>query len=169
MLYLRWDCAQTSVKNSRIHAQKPPHVLHIVWLTDRELRLALTFGVNDIVFDGFRGEKYSGVPAESFCKCEPERMNIALVLCGRRDGAQAAALKKRRKKKIKENLKVLTGIIRIWHEQNRWYEYIWHKMRLWNNACQSNCRVYQQSGKLVSPITVREWSVSHEMKWIILY
>lgn len=83
--------------------------------------------MNDIVFGSFRGEKYSGVPAESFCDCEPERMNIALVLCGRRDGAQAAAFKKkkrRKKKKIKEKLKVLTGIIGIWHEQNRWYGYI---------------------------------------------
>lgn len=48
--------------------------------------------MNDIVSGSnqLQGGKYSGVPAESFCNCEPERMNIALVLGGRRDGAKAA-------------------------------------------------------------------------------
>lgn len=34
-------------------------------------------------------KKCAGDPAESFCKCELEQMNIAFVLPGRRDGAQA--------------------------------------------------------------------------------
>lgn len=64
----------------------------MVWLTGRAPRLVLTLNMNDIVFGSnqLQGEKYSGVPAESFCNCEPERMNIALVLWGRRDGAKAA-------------------------------------------------------------------------------
>lgn len=28
-MYLRWDWAQTSVRNSRVHAQKTPQVLHV--------------------------------------------------------------------------------------------------------------------------------------------
>lgn len=35
------------------------------------------------------GEKCPGDPAESFCNCKLEQMNIAFVLPGRRDGAQA--------------------------------------------------------------------------------
>lgn len=34
-------------------------------------------------------KKCPGDPAESFCKCELEQMNIAFVLPSRRDGAQA--------------------------------------------------------------------------------
>lgn len=58
-------------------------------------------------------------------------MNITLVLCGRRDGAQAAALFFLKEgRKFEEKLGVLTGILRIWHEQNRWYEYGCHKLRM---------------------------------------
>lgn len=42
-VYLRWDCAQTSARNSRLHAQKTLHVLHIV-------RLCSPRGMNGIVF-----------------------------------------------------------------------------------------------------------------------
>lgn len=53
---------------------------------------------------GSVGEKYPGVPAGSFCNCKPGQMNIAFVLRGRRDGAQAAGVflkDKKKKKKIK--------------------------------------------------------------------
>lgn len=47
--------------------------------------------MNGIVFRSWNGgEKYPGVPAGSFCNCKPGQMNIAFVLRGRRDGAQAA-------------------------------------------------------------------------------
>lgn len=51
--------------------------------------------MNRIVFGGGGGgarkekKKCPGDPAETFCKCELEQMNIAFVLPGRRDGAQA--------------------------------------------------------------------------------
>lgn len=100
--YLRWDCAQTSVKSNRLQAQKIAPVLHIVWLTEQAaLRLFSSLGMNGIVFgnssssrssNGARKKKKKkcpGDPAESFCKCELEQMNIAFVLPSRRDGAQA--------------------------------------------------------------------------------
>ena len=49
-MYLLCDCAQTSVKNTTPHAQKILHILHIVWLMDRALRLFSPRGTNGIVF-----------------------------------------------------------------------------------------------------------------------
>lgn len=84
--YLCWDCAQTFVKNSRLHVQKAPHDLHLVGF------LASAGGLNGIVLGGWDGgEQYPGVSAGRFCNCKLGQMNITFVLCGRRDGAQAAA------------------------------------------------------------------------------
>lgn len=62
-VYLRWDCAQTSARNSRLHAQKTLHVLHIV-------RLFSPRGMNGIVFGSWTwwgGKKSNpGVPAGKF-------------------------------------------------------------------------------------------------------
>lgn len=89
--YLCWDCAKISVKNSRVHAQKILHVLHIVGKTEQELRLFSPRGMNGIVYNSSNGgEKYPGVPVRSFCNGKLKQMNIAFVLRGRRDGAQGA-------------------------------------------------------------------------------
>lgn len=61
--------------------------------------------MNGIVFSSWiGGEKYPGVPAGSFCNCKPGQMNIAFVLRGRRDGAQAAGvfLRTKKKKRLKK-------------------------------------------------------------------
>lgn len=83
-VYLRWDCAQTSARNSRLHAQKTLHVLHIV-------RLFSPRGMNGIVFGSWTWWGGRKVTQEflrgSFSHCKPEQMNIAFVLRGRRDGA----------------------------------------------------------------------------------
>lgn len=70
--------------------------------------------MNGIVFSSWNGgEKYPVVPAGSFSNCKLEQMNIAFVLRGRRDGAQAAAFsppKKRKKgKKRREIIKEALG------------------------------------------------------------
>lgn len=72
--YLCWDCAQTSVKNSRVHAQKILHVLHIVGKTEQELRLFSPGGVNGIVLN--RLKRRGKVPRSS-CKDFQQRKTQA--------------------------------------------------------------------------------------------